>query len=365
MSDQLIITNPITGETYTGDDLDNFLNSIGETVESVGEKVNTIGVDIKTTVQEHPYMTTVAAGLLVVGGCALIVAFAPESLAAEAILAVTSALRTAGAKLLQSLINLNKISPEEMAELTEHFFKVGGGKTPKFAIAPFTLISDLVTQGTQTISPIVLDLDGDGIETVAVANGVYFDHNNDGFKEKTGWASADDGLLVLDRNGNGTIDSGRELFGTNTEYISGILAESGYEALETVDSNHDGVINSSDAQFANLKVWKDLNQNGVSDSGELLTLAEAGIASITLTHSDTEVTDANGNIQTEIGTYTKTNSTTAAIADYNFVVDTMNTTNSTTVTIPEEIAVLPNIAGSGTTSNNNIYEFRHSLKLCA
>lgn len=54
-----------------------------------------------------------------------------------------------------------------------------------------------------------------------------------------------------------------------------------------------------------------------------------------------DVTDANGNIQIEIGTYTKTNDTTATIADYNFVVDTMDTTNSTTVTIPEEIAALP------------------------
>lgn len=85
------------------------------------------------------------------------------------------------------------------------------------------------------IDPLLIDLDGDGIETTYVNNRVYFDHNADGFKEKSGWVSADDGLLVYDKNGNGTIDSGRELFGTNTEYISGILADSGYEALERID----------------------------------------------------------------------------------------------------------------------------------
>ena len=65
-------------------------------------------------------------------------------------------------------------------------------------------------------SPIAIDLDGDGIETVSVANGALFDHADDGFAERTGWVSSDDGLLARDINGNGTIDSGRELFGSET-----------------------------------------------------------------------------------------------------------------------------------------------------
>ncbi len=73
-------------------------------------------------------------------------------------------------------------------------------------------------------SPIAIDLDGDGIETVSVANGTLFDHAADGFAERTGWVSGDDGLLARDINGNGTIDSGRELFGSETLMANGSKA---------------------------------------------------------------------------------------------------------------------------------------------
>lgn len=75
---------------------------------------------------------------------------------------------------------------------------------------------------------------------------------------------------------------------------------------------------------SNLKVWKDLNQNGVSDAGELQTLTEAGITSISLTHTNTSVTDANGNIQSQIGSFTKSNGSTATIADYNSILNFIN-----------------------------------------
>ena len=64
--------------------------------------------------------------------------------------------------------------------------------------------------------PLAIDLDGDGIETVGVAAGVLFDHDADAIKTGTGWLKGDDAFVVLDRNGNGTIDSGRELFGVDT-----------------------------------------------------------------------------------------------------------------------------------------------------
>jgi hypothetical protein len=125
--------------------------------------------------------------------------------------------------------------------------------------------------------PLVFDLDGDGIETVGVSNTspIYFDH--DGIastpKTSTGWVKSDDAFLVRDVNGNGTIDSGRELFGDATLKRNGQLAVDGFDALADLDSNADGKISSADSAFASLRLWRDLNQDGVSQANELFTLA--------------------------------------------------------------------------------------------
>jgi len=80
-------------------------------------------------------------------------------------------------------------------------------------------------------SPILLDLDGDGvIGTVGLSSGVFFDHAADGFAERSGWVAPGDGLLVWDRNANGAIDSGRELFGSETLLPNGLKAVNGFEA---------------------------------------------------------------------------------------------------------------------------------------
>lgn len=97
-----------------------------------------------------------------------------------------------------------------------------------------------------TTSPIILDLDGDGIETRALQDGIFFDHDGNQFAENTGWVAVDDGLLVLDRNSNGVIDSGSELFGNNTTLNDGSLAKNGYQALQVLDLNQDGMINAYD-----------------------------------------------------------------------------------------------------------------------
>ena len=125
-----------------------------------------------------------------------------------------------------------------------------------------------------TRSPLVLDLDGDGIETVGVSDGVYFDHDGNGFAEKSGWVGKDDGILVRDINNNGTIDDGTELFGNNSVLSSGAKAANGFEALKDLDSNKDGVFNSSDEAWNTVKVWKDNNQNGIVDNSELLSLEQ-------------------------------------------------------------------------------------------
>ena len=130
--------------------------------------------------------------------------------------------------------------------------------------------------------PLVLDLDGDGIETTSILDGtvILFDHNADGVKTGTGWVKPDDGWLVLDRNGNGTIDSGRELFGVDTLKSNNQLASSGFDALKDLDSNKDGKIDFADSVFANLRIWRDLNQDGISQAAELTTLSANSVTAI-------------------------------------------------------------------------------------
>ena len=129
-------------------------------------------------------------------------------------------------------------------------------------------------------SPLVLDLNGDGVKTVGLNANIYFDHDNNGFAELTGWADPNDGLLVLDKNGNGKIDNGTELFGNNTFLINGKKAANGFEALGSFDFNDDQKINSSDAIFNQLKIWQDKNSNGKVDDNELLTLSQVNIKSL-------------------------------------------------------------------------------------
>jgi hypothetical protein len=126
-----------------------------------------------------------------------------------------------------------------------------------------------------TKSPLILDLNGDGVKTLNKTAGKYFDHAGDGFAERTGWVDKDDGLLVRDLNGDGKITSGRELFGNHTVLKSGKQAANGFEALKDLDSNTDGLVDDKDAGFASLRVWKDANGNGLTVEGELLTLAQA------------------------------------------------------------------------------------------
>jgi hypothetical protein len=102
--------------------------------------------------------------------------------------------------------------------------------------------------------PLVLDLDGDGVETTTVANGIYFDHDGNRFAEKTSWAGYDDGVLVWDRNNDGIINDGKELFGDQTILKNGSLASNGFQALAEWDDNHDGKIDVNDSIWSNLKV---------------------------------------------------------------------------------------------------------------
>lgn len=124
-------------------------------------------------------------------------------------------------------------------------------------------------------SPLVLDLDGDGIEVISLANSsIFWDLDEDGFAENSGWTSADDGLLAIDLDGDGYITDHTELFGSVTE--------DGFSALSVYDTNSDNIIDANDAQFSDLLVWQDVNQNAIGGEGELFSLAELNITSIDL-----------------------------------------------------------------------------------
>ena len=148
--------------------------------------------------------------------------------------------------------------------------------------------------------PIVLDLDGDGVELVDLDDSTaFYDIDGDGYRERMGWAAADDGFLAYDKDGDGIISAHDEL--SFVSYVEG--ARTDLEGLAHFDTNGNGRLDPGDAEWGKFRVWQDLDQDGESDPGELRTLSEAGIESIALTSDGVERTVANNEVFGE-GTYT-------------------------------------------------------------
>ena len=169
-------------------------------------------------------------------------------------------------------------------------------------------------------SPIILDLNGDGISTLSVENGIRFDLSADGSLIKTGWVAPSDGLLVLDRNLDGVINNGSELFGTSTNLINGSKAIDGYQALSELDSNQDGVVNIQDNDFIKLGVWIDSNSDAQTGSGELKSLSDLGITQLNLA-TNTARDSNQGNLIGLTSTYQTSDGSLHEAADVWFVVD--------------------------------------------
>ncbi|MGY2172776.1 calcium-binding protein [Pseudomonas gingeri] len=210
-----------------------------------------------------------------------------------------------------------------------------------------SLLSALFGQAEGTVSPLILDLDGDGVETISVNAGIHFDHDGNGTSETTGWVGKDDGLLVWDRNGNGQIDNGSELFGNNSILSNGQRATNGFAALAELDSNHDGKIDANDSAFSTLQIWRDLNSDAKVDAGELLSLSAANIASLNTAYSNGSAIDPQGNKALQVGQYTDANGVIRSMNDIWFNADRLNTVDAAPVAVSEEIANLPDFAGLG------------------
>ncbi|WP_230409287.1 calcium-binding protein [Zooshikella harenae] len=196
-------------------------------------------------------------------------------------------------------------------------------------------------------SPIIIDLDGDGVETLSINDKHYFDHDGNAFAESTGWVSRDDGLLVWDKNNNGVVDSGAELFGNQTTLASGKKAKQGYEALAEFDDNKDGVIDAQDAIYSSLSVWQDKNENGLTDNDEITSLADVGIKSVSTAYKASDHIDAEGNEHRQTSDVTWNDGRKTDSADVWFKTNTTRRVTTETFNWTHEILALPNSRGYG------------------
>ncbi|WP_084646956.1 calcium-binding protein [Mesorhizobium sp. WSM2561] len=223
--------------------------------------------------------------------------------------------------------------------------------------------------GPETADPLVLDLDGDGLELkMRTGTSARFDVDFDLYSERTAWAAPDDGMLARDINGNGAIDGGGELFGYGDTY--------GYSILAALDGNHDGVVdatdnglsdfngdgnvNSSDT-FGSLLVWQDFNGNLISEAAELATVGQHGIVSFTLPtagngaveigpNGEAVVLDTiNGNHVIGTSAFTRGDGSTGTVGEVLFNIDDMNSRyDGDPIPVTAEAAALPNLKGFGT-----------------
>lgn len=181
---------------------------------------------------------------------------------------------------------------------------------------------DLNRNGTHTFyDPLILDLDGNGISTVAIDNkyfdkNTFFDFDGDGIAHATGWTTTD-GILVRDINNDGIINNGTEVFGDYIIKQDGTRAKHGFDALADLDENKDGKIDNQDSLFAQLKVWQDKNKDGISQKEELQNLTDLNIQSLNLDYKNSNQQSQGGKIS-QLSNYTKNDGTTYQMGDVDF-----------------------------------------------
>jgi hypothetical protein len=200
------------------------------------------------------------------------------------------------------------------------------------------LQSDYSLIPCQVLTPIVLDLDGDGIELINPEDSkVRFDMDSDGINEIAGWVGADDAMLVYDKNQDGIVNDTSEI--AFSEYHKD--ANTDLEGLKLAfDSNNDDIFNDMDNEWANFGIWQDLNSDGITDLGEFTHLSETNIISINLVSDDNTQTN-NGNIIFGTTEYNLLDGTTGKVADVALRYDELLEDNS-----------LEDLVNSSSVSNN-------------
>ncbi len=166
------------------------------------------------------------------------------------------------------------------------------------------------TFGYRVNMPVVLDLDGDGIELLGKSAGISFDWSGNGRPNQTGWVAADDGLLAYDYNGDNKVTEAAEI--SFKDYLPGATTD--LEGLQAFDTNSDGIFNSQDEQWKEFGIWQDKNSNGVTDDGEYKSLNALGITSIGL-NSDKVFKEDEGNLIFGSSSYTKNDGSSGEVGD--------------------------------------------------
>ncbi len=191
------------------------------------------------------------------------------------------------------------------------------------------------------VDPLVLNLSGSQLSLISLANSqVSFDFGETGYQVRTGWVGPTTGILINDANGNNQVDGDSELFGSATQ--------DGFDALAALDQNGDGKIDAQDQGFANLRVWTDLNSDGVQQTGELFSLADLQIASIGLNRTSSGQT-IEGNSVRYTGQFTRTDGSTGLAATVYFQTNPLLSTwvAPEGFTVSDAAQALPQLRGYG------------------
>ncbi|MFC3784741.1 VCBS repeat-containing protein [Sphingopyxis italica] len=175
-------------------------------------------------------------------------------------------------------------------------------------------ITNLNTLIGTRVTPVTLDLGGDGLDFVSAAAGAAFDHDGDSVREATSWAGRGDGILVRDANGDGIANDGGEI-------SFSVAGSTDLEGLRLqYDSNGDGQLSTADTEFASFGVWQDANGDGVTDAGEFRSLADLGIASIALTSDEQAYVAGDGEVIVHgEASFTRTDGSGGAVGDVSFI----------------------------------------------
>jgi Ca2+-binding RTX toxin-like protein len=233
---------------------------------------------------------------------------------------------------------------------------------------------DLAKSWRPFADPLALDLAGDGFQTVGdLGDGtILFDHDANGVRNGTGWLAGADAWVALDRDGDGLITSGRELFGVDTELPDGTLAANGFAALAPLDTNGDQRVDGEDGQqegwqivrdadgdglapsgerrgagFADLLLWRDENLNGVSEPWELSSLADNGIVSISLNAASVATPLPGGNVLRLRASFARTDGTIGSAGALDLTRETFYRDFSSMPVYAPGVDTLLQVAGTG------------------